>query len=233
MSGLAGEAFVAIWHDLAPEGRAQFYEWHQREHMPERVGIPGFRRGRRFIRVAGELQEWFNLYEVDTFEVLVGADYLGRLNAPTPWTRETVAHFRNVTRGLARVRASVGHGTGGAIGTWRFDAEPGRAIELERHLARAELPEIAARARVLGAHLGVTDKSGSRIETAEKKVRAGATDVPGWIVLVEAADEAAIADATAEILVEAPLARAGVVGRVRHAVYRLESTRLKTAWTAG
>ena len=233
MSALAGEAFVAIWHDIAPAGRAQFYEWHQREHMPERVGIPGFRRGRRYIRIEGALQEWFNLYEVDTLEVLVGQDYLGRLNAPTPWTKETVAHFRNVTRGLARVRASVGHGQGGAIGTWRFDVEPGRTDELERHLARAVLPEIAGRARVLGAHLGVTDAAGSGIETAERKARGNSTDVPGWIVLVEAADDAAIRDATAEILVADPLARAGVVGATRHAIYRLESTRLKTAWTAG
>ena len=100
MSGLAGEAVVAIWHDIAPEGRAQFYEWHQREHMPERVAIPGFNRGRRWIRVAGDGQEWFNSYEVDRFETLVGQDYLGRLNAPTQWTKDTVVQFRNVTRGL-------------------------------------------------------------------------------------------------------------------------------------
>jgi hypothetical protein len=233
MSGLAGEAFVAIWHDIAPEGLANFYEWHQREHMPERVGIPGFRRGRRYVRVDGGSPRWFNLYEVDRFEVLVGADYLGRLNAPTPWTKDAVVHFRDVTRGLARVRASLGHGQGGAIGTWRFDAAPGREAGLERHLARAALPEIVARARVLGAHLGVTDEAGSRIETAEKKVRAAPTDVPGWIVLVEAADPEAIAAATRDLLSDDALAAAGAAGPARHALHRLESTRLKTAWTAG
>ena len=40
MSGLAGEAFVAIWHDIAPEGVDEFLDWHHREHMPERLGIP-------------------------------------------------------------------------------------------------------------------------------------------------------------------------------------------------
>ena len=44
---LAGMGVVAIWHDLAPEAKDEFYEWHNREHMPERVGIPGFRRGRQ------------------------------------------------------------------------------------------------------------------------------------------------------------------------------------------
>jgi hypothetical protein len=44
---LMGHGAVAIWNDVAPEGLAEFYEWHHREHMPERVSIPGFLRGRR------------------------------------------------------------------------------------------------------------------------------------------------------------------------------------------
>ena len=32
---LAGEAVVAIWNGIAPEARAQFYDWHTNEHMPE------------------------------------------------------------------------------------------------------------------------------------------------------------------------------------------------------
>ena len=123
MSGLAGEAFVAIWHDIAPEGLEAFYDWHHREHMPERLGIPGFRRGRRYRRVGGHGQDFFNLYEVDCFEVLVGQDYLNRLNAPTPWTRATVRHFRAVTRGLCRVAGLEGIGQGGTIATLRVSAK--------------------------------------------------------------------------------------------------------------
>ena len=40
---LLGEAAVAIWHDIAPEGRDEFYAWHAgEEHMPERIGVRGF-----------------------------------------------------------------------------------------------------------------------------------------------------------------------------------------------
>ena len=56
---LTGLGVVAIWHDLLPEAKGDFYEWHNREHMPERVGIPGFRRGRRYIATAGA-PEYFN-----------------------------------------------------------------------------------------------------------------------------------------------------------------------------
>ena len=53
---LAGEGAVAIWHDIAPEGREDFYAWHGEEHMPERVGIPGFLRGRRYVAIEAGLK---------------------------------------------------------------------------------------------------------------------------------------------------------------------------------
>ena len=84
---LAGLGVVAIWHDLLPEARDDFHEWHNREHMPERVGIPGFRRGRRYVAISGT-PEFFNLYEADSPEILSGQDYLNRLNSPTAWTKK-------------------------------------------------------------------------------------------------------------------------------------------------
>ena len=76
---LAGEAVVSIWHGIAPEGRDAFYAWHVHEHMPERVGIPGFLRGRRYIAERGG-PEFFTLYEASTVEVLGGS---GRFDGAT------------------------------------------------------------------------------------------------------------------------------------------------------
>ena len=117
---LYGHGAVTIWHDLLPQAKDNFYAWHNHEHMPERVGIPGFRRGRRYIAERG-VPEYFNLYEADSPEVLSGQDYLNRLNAPTPWTREVVVSFRNVTRAICRVVFSGGVGQGGHMLTLRFD----------------------------------------------------------------------------------------------------------------
>jgi hypothetical protein len=72
---LAGTGVVAIWQDLLPDAKDDFYEWQNREHMPERVGIPGFRRGRRYIAAKGA-PEYFNLYEADSPEVLGGSGLL-------------------------------------------------------------------------------------------------------------------------------------------------------------
>jgi hypothetical protein len=40
---------VAIWHELIPNEKEDFYEWHSRKHMPERAGLAEFRHGRRYI----------------------------------------------------------------------------------------------------------------------------------------------------------------------------------------
>jgi len=233
MSGLAGEAFVAIWHNIAPEGLEAFYEWHHREHMPERLGIPGFRRGRRYRRVGGDGQDFFNLYEVDCFEVLVAQDYLNRLNAPTPWTRSTVRHFRGVTRGLCRVAGSEGIGQGGTMVTLRIAATAEGADRLRHFLLRSTIPALLDQVGILGVHLGFTDEGGSRIDTAEKQARADLTDIPPWVMLVEGIAADRLASACAQILPPEALIGHGAAEAPLLGIYGLEATRLKTAFTAG
>lgn len=185
---LAGTGAVAIWHDIAPEGREEFYAWHGEEHMPERVGIPGFRRGRRYVAVQGG-PEFFNLYETDAPAVVTGADYLARLNDPTPWTKSAVRHFRNVARSLCEVAASVGGGQGGLIATFRY-ALPDAAVASHRaRLARDLVPGTAKERGIAGCHFLVADEAASAVETEEKKVRAEKNLVPRWIVLVESWDD--------------------------------------------
>ena len=181
---LAGTGVVAIWHDLLPEAKSDFYEWHNREHMPERVGIPGFRRGRRYVALRGT-PEFFNLYEADTPEVLGGRDYLDRLNSPTDWTKRVVPSFRNVARSICRVVYSSGVGSGGVIATVRFDVDATRRAFTLDALATRLLPALALRTGIAGVHLCLADEAVSNVETAEKRARADATLVPTWIVLIE------------------------------------------------
>jgi hypothetical protein len=93
-----------------------------REHMPERVGIPGFRRGRRYLAVSGA-PEFFILYEADSAEVLGGLDYRNRLNTPTAWTKRILPSMRNMTRSICRVMFTGGVGSGGVMLTSHFDID--------------------------------------------------------------------------------------------------------------
>jgi hypothetical protein len=60
---MLGGAAIAMWWDIAPGMKAEFEDWHSHEHMPERLGIPGFLRGTRWITLSGE-PSYFVLYEV-------------------------------------------------------------------------------------------------------------------------------------------------------------------------
>lgn len=221
---LSGEAVVAIWNGIAPEGREEFYAWHLHEHIPERVGIPGFRRGRRFVALDAATQpEFFTLYEAETMQVLQGQDYANRLNAPTAWTKRATQAFRDTSRGLARVLESRGVGVGGMMLTLRFDAEEAARPALVGLIrAAAEAP------RVTGAHLCRTDDAASGVKSAESRDRSDIAAPPTWFALVEATD----AEALAPLLPEAALAAAGARGPFRRGTYRLEYQRTRTAWTA-
>jgi hypothetical protein len=226
---LAGLGVVAIWHDLLPEARDDFHEWHNREHMPERVGIPGFCRGRRYVAISGA-PEFFNLYEADSPEILSGQDYLNRLNSPTAWTKKVVPSFRNVARSICRVAFTNGVGSGGVMHTLRFAIDAANRESTIDALRRRVLPPLVYRKGVTGVHLCLADEAASNVETAERNVRADATAVPAWIVLVEGISVPDVEGAGDDLV---PALAAHGAPAPERAVYRLEYTRLKTPWTAG
>ena len=221
---LAGEAVVAIWHGIEPEAREPFYDWHVNEHMPERVGIPGFRRGRRYAAADTQTQpEFLTLYEADAMPVLQGIDYASRMNDPTPLTRATTSKFIDTFRALARVLVSHGPGMGGALLTIRFECDD-QALIAVRAMVRA-----ASQARhVTGAHLCRSDRAASLVRTIETTDRADLRPPPGCFILVEATEPEALAD----ILLERALLGAGAMGPFTRGVYRLEYVRMKTAFAA-
>jgi hypothetical protein len=94
-----------------------------RQHVPERLSIPGFRRGRRFVAMEGG-PEFCTLYEADGPEDVSGKAYLERLNAPTEWTQRMMPAFRNMARSVCRVAYSAGVGEGGFMVTCRFGFPP-------------------------------------------------------------------------------------------------------------
>jgi hypothetical protein len=221
---LAGEAVVAIWNDIVPETRDQFYDWHINEHMPERVGIPGFRRGRRFIAMdAVTRPEFFTLYELDTMEVAKGMDYANRLNDPTPATAYVTAQFRNTFRALSRVIVSHGPGAGGYMLTIRFGCDAQHIPGL-RALVRAA----AQATRVTGAHFCQGDAAASSVRTTETRGRTDIQTPPDCFIMIEATDAAALED----LMLDRAMTGAGATGPYERGVYRLEYTRTKTGFAA-
>jgi len=111
--GLMGQGAVVLFMDM--EDPVAHDDWHSHEHLPERLGIPGFLRGRRCVTTDAGAPRYFVLYEVRDCAVTTSQPYLDRLNAPTPWTAKTMATIRYMSRTLCRVAASFGSGVGGHL----------------------------------------------------------------------------------------------------------------------
>jgi hypothetical protein len=216
---LLGLGAVTIWNDIDPAGREIFYGWHEQEHMIERVGIPGFLRGRRYIAIDAEI-EWFTLYETTTAAVMSGPDYLARLNSPTEWTRRAVREFRNVTRGLTEVIAGRGVTDGACLLAAGLTADEAAADHLHAE-AQGLIEMLAGIPGISAAHLTEADRAASRVETAEKRERGTANEVPDIVAMIEASRPEPLAAARAKL--DATLAGIPGLRLMRRAgTYRLE-----------
>jgi hypothetical protein len=196
---LLGEGALVIWNDVAPGSESELDHWQIKEHLPERLALPGFLRGRRYTADSGH-PRYFTFYETASVETLGSPPYLARLNAPTPWSREIFALWRNTTRAACRVTASLGQGVGGSMVTVELGPAPRRDDELRGWLTQSALPRLVEDPTVAGAHLCEADTAVSQIATAEKRDRGGSDAVVRWVVLVEGSATESIAAACDEYL---------------------------------
>ena len=182
---LKGRAFMAIWHDIASAGEAEYNVWHTRQHMPERVGVPGFRVARRYVDWNLSTQRYFTLYEGATLETFSSDDYRARLNSPTNWSNRTQPNFLNFARSACIVSASVGRGVGGAIAATRLDLKKGTLADFEA-AAEKLAHRIVAIDGITGAHFGVAAPDTTRVRTRETELRSRTgEDVFDAVVMVE------------------------------------------------
>ena len=168
---MLGRAAVAMWWDVPPEVRAQWEDWHSHEHMPERLAIPGFLRGTRWVAHSGE-PSYFVLYETRDLKTMTSGAYLDRLDNPTPWSRKMMPHHRNMVRSLCRVRASFGGGVAHALATIRFSPAPGGGSVLE-WLAAQVMPSLPQRKGLTSTSLLESHSAAAVPQTAEERIRGG------------------------------------------------------------
>lgn len=224
-SALMGQAAVLIWNDVAPDGRAQFYAWHDHEHIPERLSLPGFLRGRRYVR-RGHSPEWLTMYEAVGVSALVSPQYLERLNAPTSTTRDALAFFRNTSRAICRRVHSIGASSGGHVLAMRMSVDAANADAMCAHLREHGFPKAMNEAAVLACHLYAADAPASYVNTAESSTRV--FDVPAWVLLCEASTAEA-AERARELIAASDFERLGIHVRDDAAVYALEICRIAPA----
>lgn len=174
--GLKGRAFLAIWHGLRDGAATEFEQYHTVEHMPERLGIPGFLRGRRYMNWDHKSHVCFTMYEASHLEVFRSPAYLARLNAPTDWTRKVQPNMTGFLRGACENVFSSGSGVAGAASVLRLRSQ-GDASTLPRapDLGVACI-RIAASTGISGVHLGQHRPEIASAPTKETELRVKGDD---------------------------------------------------------
>jgi hypothetical protein len=87
----------ASWED-------EFNDWYDREHIPLRIAVPGFRSAQRY-RVEGT-QNYLVVYEMDSPVVLKTPAYLAVKNNPSERTRRMLSTVTGFTRYIAEETGS-------------------------------------------------------------------------------------------------------------------------------
>ncbi|MGQ2997410.1 MAG: hypothetical protein ACT6R4_25750, partial [Variovorax sp.] len=134
-----GLLFVACDVDPAAD-EADFNRWYDREHVEERVRIPGFLSGARYVSLEGG-RRYLGLYRTASLEVFRSAGYRAAFERQTPWSIANLDRMRDPIRRVCAVRAVTGFGSGSHIAVLPLAvasdaaALPERAAEAGRRLA--------------------------------------------------------------------------------------------------
>jgi hypothetical protein len=212
-------AVLAVWTDISSESENVFNEWYYREHIPERMAVPGFWRGRRFKALEGR-PKYFACYDLAHLAVPVSEAYLQRLNNPTDTTCKVMPRFRNMTRAICSVVSYCGRGTGACVLTIQIKPNADSKPELSRLIAEELLPRVCTEDGIVSAQLWLADNTPTPA-TREKELRGAVDGSIDWAVIVEGVNPGSMGAAAQMMLSRtSPLGRLAAEPPIR-AIYQL------------
>ena len=187
--GLMGSAVLALWGNADPEMEEGFNDWYTHEHLPERIGIPGFLRARRYVSCPSDERaahsKYLTLYEVQTIEILMSEAYITMLNNPTPQTRRFLPMFRRMSRTACTVTYSKARGMGGNAALVEFGPKPGEENRLRNWVVSSLASNNMTRSGCLAVHFcEVTDIATDLARNVEAYKNLPPTN-GRWIVMIE------------------------------------------------
>lgn len=171
---------MAFWADIDTNYLNRYREWHNCEHMPERVAIPGFLAGTRYVDTSRS-NAFLMTYETRDPAVLASDDYLTALNQPTAWTREALQNFQNPVRNIYVIQAFSGErarSTAPYLLAVRFNA----ANDIDSNKLTQNACHVSG---VIGCRLGSVDEDVSSIQTSERKIYGGGPGEQRYLLLAD------------------------------------------------
>ena len=103
---------LCVWTDIDPAHEADFNAWYDREHMQERVAIPGFTHARRFRATDGGPRKYLALYVTDTLDVFRSDAYRRAFTQQTAWSLANFERMTGTQRRVGDLTIEAGDGEG-------------------------------------------------------------------------------------------------------------------------
>ena len=216
---LRGKGMLIVFAAVKAAHERDLNEWYNREHIDERINLPGFRRARRYVAVKGD-PKYLATYECGTVGDLAAPRYLERLAEQTPWSRRVTGRFTRFHRLTARIRVDATHGSGGAVACLRFVPDPARRRALIAWLKAEAFSAVIRRPMMLGAFAAENDEE---IAAAPSRAQGAAPPPSGpaeWLVVLEGGDAPAVEKAARGIFTRKALAPFGVTASPILGTYR-------------
>ncbi|SPB15805.1 hypothetical protein NOV72_03011 [Caballeronia novacaledonica] len=185
------DGLLAIWSTIATETEVDYLHWLTREHIFERVGVPGFLSGRVFKRRDRSPSEYLMLYELASADVMSSDGYLARLNAPTPWTQKIMPALMHFRRG-GGVTHTANHGRayGTHIAVARFeDSMPEALVGLA---GQKMLDDVVGLDWIVAARAMAVKTDATSIATREKSMRSSQEGAFSGLLVIEALDHSSL-----------------------------------------
>jgi len=217
---LHGKGMLIVFSEVKARDERDFNEWYNREHIDERVNLPGFHRARRYVAVRGS-PKYLATYECDTVGDLAVPGYLALLANQTPWTQAVMARFTQFNRMTLRVQVDLTHGIGGAVAAVKFAPDPRERKALVAWLHEIALPKAIARPGMVGAAAAENDLEVANAPLRDKSMDRPRAEEIEWVVLMEGADAGAVGAAARATFKLANLRNFGVSVAPTIGTYRL------------
>lgn len=186
---LYGKGLLMTFSETLASDEEDFNEWYNREHIDERVWMPGFHRARRYVDAEGTAEfKYFATYETNKVEELADPDYMELLKDQSDWSKKVMATFTKFDRVTAEISIDLSHGFGGGCSIARFFPKTEEMEQLRKYLKNDLFPQMIASSAVVGAILAENN-----LEVVNEGRRAQGIDIPEgetpeWIIVLEAQD---------------------------------------------
>jgi len=112
-----------VWANVEPDFEEDFNRWYDREHVEERIAIPGFVVGTRYVSSHAS-RKYLGLYRTQNLEVFRSPAYRRAFEHQTPWSVVNLGRMQNTVRRVCTVPFETGIGSAAWLAVIRLGRTP-------------------------------------------------------------------------------------------------------------